>query len=117
MWNRRTEAALKRALGYFQKAIAADPGYAPAYSGLADSGENRQPQLSDLKETGSIEEDAHVVMFIHRPERYARNAVREDLRSVAEFIIAKQREGPTGVRQMVFRGAQQRFESRAENCE
>lgn len=37
MWNRRTEAALKQALGYFQKAIAADPGYAPAYSGLADS--------------------------------------------------------------------------------
>ena len=35
--NRRTEAALKQALGYFQKAIAADPGYAPAYSGLADS--------------------------------------------------------------------------------
>jgi TolB-like protein/DNA-binding winged helix-turn-helix (wHTH) protein/Tfp pilus assembly protein PilF len=36
-WSRRTEAALKQALGYFQKAIAADPGYAPAYSGLADS--------------------------------------------------------------------------------
>jgi len=36
-WNRRTEAALKQALGYFQKAIGADPGYAPAYSGLADS--------------------------------------------------------------------------------
>ena len=36
-WNRRTEAALKQALGYFQKAIAADPGYAAAYSGLADS--------------------------------------------------------------------------------
>jgi TolB-like protein/DNA-binding winged helix-turn-helix (wHTH) protein/Tfp pilus assembly protein PilF len=36
-WNRRTEAALKQALGYFQKAIAADPGYAPAHSGLADS--------------------------------------------------------------------------------
>ncbi len=36
-WYRRTEAALRQALGYFQKAIAADPGYAPAYSGLADS--------------------------------------------------------------------------------
>src|SRR5262245_44424102 len=36
-WNRRTAAALKQALGYFEKAIAADPGYAPAYSGLADS--------------------------------------------------------------------------------
>jgi tetratricopeptide (TPR) repeat protein len=36
-WNRRTEAALKQAIGYFQKAIAAAPGYAPAYSGLADS--------------------------------------------------------------------------------
>jgi TolB-like protein/DNA-binding winged helix-turn-helix (wHTH) protein/Tfp pilus assembly protein PilF len=36
-WNRRTEGALRQALGYFQKAIAADPGYAPAYSGVADS--------------------------------------------------------------------------------
>lgn len=79
--------------------------------------ENRQPQLSDLKETGSIEEDADVVMFVHRPERYARNASRDDLRGIAEFIIAKQREGPTGVRQMVFVGGQQRFESRAEDCE
>jgi TolB-like protein/DNA-binding winged helix-turn-helix (wHTH) protein/Tfp pilus assembly protein PilF len=35
-WNRRTEAALRQALGYFQQAVAADPGYAPAYSGLAD---------------------------------------------------------------------------------
>ncbi len=35
-WNRRTEAALRQALGYFQRAVAADPGYAPAYSGLAD---------------------------------------------------------------------------------
>jgi len=79
--------------------------------------ENRQPQLSDLKETGSIEEDADVVVFIHRPERYARNAGREELHGHTEFIIAKQRDGPTGVRKMVFLGAQQRFEARAEDLE
>ena len=75
--------------------------------------ENRQPQLSDLKETGTAEEDADVVMFIHRPERYAKNHGKEDLRGHAEFIIAKQRCGPTGRKNMVFLDSIQKFECEA----
>src|SRR5215469_17790056 len=58
--------------------------------------ENRLPQLSDLKETGAAEEDVDVVLFVHRPERYAKNHGHEELRGLGEFIIAKQRCGPVG---------------------
>jgi len=77
--------------------------------------ENRRPQLSDLKETGSLEEDADVVLFVHRPERYAKNHAREDLKGEAEFIIAKQRNGPTGLKNMVFLAGFQKFECRAQD--
>ena len=77
--------------------------------------ENRRPQLSDLKECGDLEQDADVVMFVHRPEAYATNHGREDLKALAEFIIAKQRSGPTGKRDMIFLAGQQRFEHRAED--
>jgi replicative DNA helicase len=70
--------------------------------------EKRRPQLADLKETGSLEEDADVVLFIHRPEQYDRQA--EHLRGLAEFIIGKQRNGPTGKLNMVFLHAFQKFE-------
>jgi len=67
----------------------------------------RRPQLSDLKETGSLEEDADVVLFVHRPEQY--NRQDPSLRGQAEFIIGKQRNGPTGKRKMLFQHAYQRF--------
>jgi replicative DNA helicase len=74
---------------------------------------NRKPQLSDLRETGAAEEDADVVMFVHRPERYAKNNNCADLRGYSEFIIAKQRCGPVGNLDMVFLDAFQKFECRA----
>jgi len=67
----------------------------------------RRPQLSDLKETGSLEEDADVVLFVHRPEQY--NRQDSALRGKAEFIIGKQRNGPTGKRNMLFQHEYQRF--------
>jgi replicative DNA helicase len=69
--------------------------------------EKRRPQLADLKETGSLEEDADVVLFIHRPEQY--NRQDQSLRGQAEFIIGKQRNGPTGKLSMVFQHEYQRF--------
>jgi replicative DNA helicase len=72
--------------------------------------EKRRPQLHDLKETGSLEEDADVVLFIHRPEQY--NRQDESLRGLAEFIIGKQRNGPTGKLNMVFLHHFQKFEER-----
>lgn len=77
--------------------------------------EKRAPRLSDLRESGTLEEDADVVMFVHREEMYHRD--REDLRGMAEFIIAKQRSGPTGKRQMVFIHEFQRFDNRASDLE
>jgi replicative DNA helicase len=56
--------------------------------------ERRLPNLADLKESGSIEEDADVVIFIHRPEMYRRDD--PNLRGKSELIVAKQRNGPTG---------------------
>ena len=73
--------------------------------------EKRAPQLADLRETGSLEEDADVVVFVHRPEQYKRDD--PSLRGLAEFIVAKQRNGPTGKILMSFLHAYGRFEQRA----
>jgi replicative DNA helicase len=69
--------------------------------------EARRPRLADLKETGSLEEDADVVLFVHRPEQY--NRQDSTLRGRAEFIIGKQRNGPTGKLAMRFQHEYQRF--------
>jgi replicative DNA helicase len=86
-------------------------------SQLSRATETRQgdhrPQLSDLRESGSIEQDADLVGFIFRPEVYQRD--REDLRGVAELILAKQRNGPIGKIDLVFLHSQTRFENKAED--
>jgi replicative DNA helicase len=74
---------------------------------------DHRPQLSDLRESGSIEQDADLVGFIFREEVYRRE--REDLRGLAELIIAKQRNGPVGTVNLVFLHAQTKFENRAED--
>ena len=74
---------------------------------------DHRPQLSDLRESGSIEQDADVVGFIFREEVYKRD--REDLRGIAELIIAKQRNGPIGKVDLVFLHSMTKFENRAED--
>src|SRR5215469_4628552 len=74
---------------------------------------DHRPQLSDLRESGSIEQDADLVGFIFREEVYNRD--REDLKGLAELIIAKQRNGPIGTVNLVFLHAQTKFENRAED--
>ncbi len=74
-------------------------------------GGNRRPQLSDLRESGAIEQDADLVLFIHRPEYYG---ITEDeqgnsLLGIAEIIIAKHRNGSTGDVQLRFRKEQAKF--------
>ena len=72
---------------------------------------DKRPMLSDLRESGSIEQDADVVMFLYRPEYYASVEKREELEGKAELIIGKQRNGPTGVIPMYFHKAYTRFDS------
>jgi len=70
---------------------------------------DKKPLLSDLRESGSIEQDADVVAFIHREEYYDRD--NEDVKGKAEIIIAKQRNGPTGSIELAFRADFTRFEN------
>lgn len=72
---------------------------------------DKRPMLSDLRESGSIEQDADVVMFLFRPEYYASAENRQELEGKAELIVAKQRNGPTGVVNLYFHKAHTRFES------
>ncbi len=76
---------------------------------------DHKPQLSDLRDSGSIEQDADLVMFIYREEIYKRD--REDLKGLAELVIAKQRNGPIGTVPLRFLGQFTRFENRAEDLE
>jgi replicative DNA helicase len=74
--------------------------------------EDRKPQLADLRESGAIEQDADVVLFINRPNFYKTDLPEED-RAKAELIIAKQRNGPTGNLSFVFLARHTRFEEAA----
>ena len=66
----------------------------------ARTGGERRPQLSDLRESGSVEQDADVVMFVFREEYYKRDD--PSLKGKANIIVAKQRNGPTGDVEMTF---------------
>jgi replicative DNA helicase len=79
-------------------------------------GEQR-PQLSDLRESGSIEQDADVVAFIFREEYYMRkDEVPPEIEGIAEIIIAKQRNGPTGSVKLAFLKNSTRFENMMEGA-
>ncbi len=94
-----------------------------------ESREDKRPQLSDLRESGSIEQDADVVMFVFREEYYIKNREpkpggeehlkwerdMEETRGKAEVIIAKQRHGPTGTVQLGFQAEYTRFFDLAED--
>lgn len=98
-------------------------------SRAVESRDDKRPQLSDLRESGSIEQDADVVMFVFREEYYIKNKEPKpgtaehmtwetdmnSARGKAEVIIAKQRHGPTGTAQLAFQAEFTRFTDLAED--
>lgn len=70
--------------------------------------EDKRPRLADLRESGAIEQDADIVMFLHRPDAYD----KEDRPGLAEVIVAKHRSGPTGIVNLEWRRESMRFEDR-----
>ena len=91
--------------------------------------DDKRPQLSDLRESGSIEQDADVVLFVYRDEYYIRNkepklgsdehlkwqAEMDEVFGKAEVIVAKQRHGPTGTVRLAFQAEYTRFSDLAES--
>lgn len=79
-----------------------------------ESREDKRPVLSDLRESGAIEQDADIVCFIHRPEYYTRtseDAQGNDIRGLAELIVAKHRNGAVGDVKLRFTSMFARFEN------
>ena len=81
-------------------------------SRAVESRQNKRPMLSDLRESGSIEQDADIVMFIYRDEYY--NPETEQ-RGEAEIIIAKQRNGPVGTVELLYQSSITRFLNKVHN--
>ena len=68
-----------------------------------ESREEKRPMMSDLRESGSIEQDADIVMFLYREDYYNKEARSEDNNSISELIIGKHRNGPTATIELLFK--------------
>jgi len=78
-----------------------------------DGRQDKRPMLSDLRESGSIEQDSDLVLFIYREELYSKEDTPDDLRGVAEVIVGKQRNGPVGVALLNYEAPFTLFSDRA----
>ena len=113
--NRTLElAAVSRSLKGLAKELRVPVVVLSQLSRAPESRADHRPQLSDLRESGALEQDADVVMFIYREDQYAdKNAPPTDTQGTAELIIGKQRNGPTGVVKLAFIREFTRFENLA----
>ena len=107
--NRTQElASISRALKGLAKELGVPVIALSQLSRAPETRSDRRPQLSDLRESGALEQDADVVMFIYREEQYEKTPDNENM---AEVILGKQRNGPTGVVKMAFLKKYTRFEN------
>lgn len=83
----------------------------------AEQREGHRPRMSDLRESGSIEQDADVIMMLHREDYFHRGDEEYEDNNLAEIIIAKQRNGPTGVVKLHFHGGTTRFHNLATSSQ
>ena len=98
-------------------------------SRAVESRDDKKPQLSDLRESGSIEQDADVVMFVYREAYYLENkqpklgsieyaewqSKMNDVNGLADIILGKQRHGPTGTVKVEFEGIYTKFKDLSKN--
>jgi replicative DNA helicase len=113
--NRTLElASISRSLKGLAKELRVPIVLLSQLSRATESRADHRPQLSDLRESGALEQDADVVMFIYREDQYAdKNAPPAENAGVAEIIVGKQRNGPTGVVKLAFLREFTRFENLA----
>ncbi len=107
--NRQQEiAAISRSLKGLAKELQIPVIALSQLSRAPEARQDKKPQLSDLRESGGLEQDADIVMFIYREEEYKPT---DENRGVAEIIIGKQRNGPTGTVKLAFLKEFTRFEN------
>jgi replicative DNA helicase len=107
--NRVTElASISRGLKGLAKELSVPVVVLSQLSRSPENRPNKRPQLSDLRESGALEQDADVVVMIYREDMYE---ATEENQGVAELIVAKQRNGPTGTVKLAFIREYTRFEN------
>jgi len=113
--NRTLElASISRSLKSLAKELSVPIIVLSQLSRAPESRADHRPQLSDLRESGALEQDADVVIFIYREDQYVdRSQPPTDAQGIAELIVGKQRNGPTGVVKLAFIREFTRFENLA----
>jgi replicative DNA helicase len=112
--NRQTEVAeMSRGLKILARELSCPVIALSQLSRGLEQRTDKRPIMSDLRESGSLEQDADVVLFLYRPELYD-TEVSDENRGLVEVIVSKHRNGPIGAANLVFRSKYARFDDMGE---